>query len=217
MAGPSLTSAPQIPGGFKSAGETTNNVSYSYVIKQQAFTVVVTGLMPLTLHNVFFENQKVAANKIKPLNQAIGTSLYTDVNGRAEFVFYYESDIVASTTAERYNEMIQRVGGDKELVVINTPNSVTELSSTYTSQYTSFSKKNIMFKTTAISELPVKTNYSFAYPPERSVVATYADDGYMSNNRYVIINASHAYDVQLGDYVLRSMMEDDWPGGSDDG
>lgn len=161
-----LTSRPQIPGGYVASSETTDNIRYLYMAKQEAFSVSVNGLIPLTRHFVFFEGNKVSAQNIKPLNGKAGDSLYTDENGRCSFVFYYTSPLISSSSEQLYNEIAQRIGGDKQLVVASTPSTVNTLPTNFVSSYNSVAVKNIFFKTSKVSELPIKTNYAFAYPPE---------------------------------------------------
>jgi len=165
MAGPNLTPRPDIPGGYSVASETNSNLKYLYLAKQEVFTINVNGLMPYTLHYVFFDNKRVSASNIKPLNKALGDLIFTDRNGQAQFLFYFQSEIVASSTEEEYNETAHRLGGDKTLVVANSVDALLELPASYDTLFSSYCVKNITFKTTAVSELPVNTTYSFAYPP----------------------------------------------------
>jgi hypothetical protein len=173
----SLTPYPSIPAGYSSAGEQATSVKYTYVAKQGYFTINVNGLMPSTLHSVYFEGKKVVSANVKPLGGKWGDSLYTDSNGKATFTFYYQSSVITDLSAEQYNEIAQRIGGDKELIVANSTDE--QLSATYTKTYTSYAKKNILFKTTKNTELPVRTDYSFAYPP---ALASSYDYGYGGSN-----------------------------------
>ncbi len=160
-----LTPYPTIPGGFSAAGQTASDFKYIFLAKQEAFTVDARGLLPSTLHYVFFENKRVANTDIKPLNGKIGDLLFTDENGKVSFVFYYRSEIQSLVSEEAYAETMLRIGGDKELVVASSNGSTTELPDFYENIFPSYAKKNIFFKTSKVSELPVKSNYSFAYPP----------------------------------------------------
>ena len=161
-----LTPYPTIPGGFTAASETVTNFNYTFLAKQEAFEVEARGLIPSTLHFVFFENKRAANSDIKPLNGKLGDLLYTDENGKVSFVYYYRSEIQGVTSEEAYAEKMLRIGGDKELVIASSNTSTTELPDSYVDIFTSYAKKNIFFKTSKVSELPVKTNYAFAYPPE---------------------------------------------------
>jgi len=177
-----VTPSPEIPGGYSVASQSTSpDVNYIFVAKQSAFTITINGLMPSSLHSVYFEGKKVPSTNIKPVGGKAGDTLYTDINGQAQFTFYYQSDVIATSSADRYNEIAQRVGGNKELAVVNSTDD--QLPDNYEEAYTSYGRKNIVFKTTKISELPVKTNYSFAYPPnaveisgERDSTWNYSDD-----------------------------------------
>ena len=161
-----LTPYPTIPGGYTAAGETVSNFSYTFLAKQEAFEIEARGLIPSTLHFVFFENKRVANNDIKPVNGKLGDLLYTDADGKVSFVFYYRSEIQGVTSEEAYAEKMLRIGGDKEIVIASSNTSTTELPDSFENIFTSYAKKNIFFKTSKVSELPVKTNYTFAYPPE---------------------------------------------------
>jgi len=172
-----LTPYPTIPGGYTAAGETASSLGYTFLAKQEAFEIEVRGLIPSTLHFVFFENKRVANNDIKPVNGKLGDLLYTDADGKVSFVFYYRSEIQGVTSEEAYAEKMLRIGGDKELVIASSNTSTTELPDSFENIFTSYAKKNIFFKTSKVSELPVKTNYTFAYPPELQ-----SDDGNSDNN-----------------------------------
>jgi hypothetical protein len=160
----SLTPRPATPPGWVEIQDSRENIGFTYISKAEAFMIGVFGLMPSTRHYVFFEGVRVSDDKIKPLNQNIGAPLYTDENGQAQFVFYYQSDIQADVPMERFGEVSQRIGGDKELVCANAPDTTLSIPTSDILPFSSYCKQNIMFKATAISELPIKTNYSFAYP-----------------------------------------------------
>lgn len=89
-----------------------------FTVRDQVFNVVVYGLKPSTVHNCYFERNKVAANKIKPKNGQLGNQLITDENGSVSFDFYYESGL--GTEATELNQAQQRaanLAGVKELIV----------------------------------------------------------------------------------------------------
>lgn len=179
-----LTPYPTIPGGYTAAGQTASDFKYTFLAKQEAFTVNVRGLLPSTLHYVFFENKRVANTDIKPLNGKVGDLLYTDENGKVSFVFYYRSEIQSLGSEEAYAETMLRIGGDKELVIASSNTSTAQLPASYENIFASYAKKNIFFKTSKVSELPIKSSYSFAYLPAPQY-ETVSDDGpidYGSNN-----------------------------------
>lgn len=159
-----LTPYPTIPGGYTVANETASDFRYTLLAAQAAFFVEARGLLPSTLHSVFFENKRVANTLIKPLNGNLGDLLYTDENGKVSFWFYYNSDVQSVTAEEAYAEKMSRLGGDKELVIATANSEIETLPDLYENIFTSYAKKNIFFKTTKVSELPVKSNYTFAYP-----------------------------------------------------
>ena len=165
MAGPQLTPFPTIPGDFDVVNQQASDIKYNFIGKQEAFTVMVNGLMPSTRHYVFFDKKKVAAANIKPLNGNVGDPIFSDTNGYAEFIFYYTSAIQSATTENTYSEIAERISGDKELVVANSDGNLEVLPDAYNVVFSSFAAKLIFFKTTKVTELPVKAAYSFAYLP----------------------------------------------------
>jgi len=159
---------PTISDQYSVKNQTTTDLRYRFVAKEESFTVTVNGLKPSTVHHLFFEREKVSSLQIKPLNGSLGDSLQTDASGVLEFVFYYKSNIVPLSTAEQYNSIIERIGGSKELVIVNSSSTETSISDNFRNEYTSYAIKPIFFKTQLVSELPVNTNYSLAYPPSLS-------------------------------------------------
>jgi len=160
-----LTSRPNIPGGYTVASETTSAIGYVYMTKQGVFDITVNGLIPSTLHFLFFERDRVSTNNFKPLNGKIGDAIYTDRNGQASFTFYYNSPFIAASTEDIYTEYAQRLGGDKQLVLASSPSTVSTLPDNFINAFNSIAVRNIYFKTSKASELPINTQYSFSYPP----------------------------------------------------
>ena len=160
-----LTSRPIIPGGYTIGSETTTAIRYVYMTKQGVFNITVNGLIPSTLHYLFFERDRVSASNFKPVNGKIGDPIYTDQNGQASFTFYYNSPFVAASTEDIYTEYAQRLGGDKQLVLASSPSSVTTLPDNFINAFNSVAVRNIYFKTSKASELPISTEYLVFYPP----------------------------------------------------
>ena len=160
-----LTSRPDIPGGYTVASETTSAIRYVYMTKQGVFDITVNGLIPSTLHYLFFERDRVSTNNFKPVNGKIGDPIYTDQNGQASFTFYYNSPFIAASSEDIYAEYAQRIGGDKQLVLASSPSSVTTLPDNFINAFNSVAVRNIYFKTSKASELPISTEYSFSYLP----------------------------------------------------
>lgn len=93
-------------------------MSIFFTVRDQVFTITVHGLKPSTVHNCYFERNKVDSSKIKPKNGQLGNALVTDQNGSATFDFYYDSGL--GTEATELNQAQQRaanLAGVKELIV----------------------------------------------------------------------------------------------------
>lgn len=201
----SLTTRPNIPGGYSVSNETSIPIQYVYLSKQGAFDITVNGLLPSTLHYLFFEKQRVESSNFKPLNGSLGDPIYTDANGQASFTFYYNSPYLAASTEDVYIEYSQRLGGDKQLVLASSPANVLSLPDNYMSAFNSITTKTIFFKTSKISELPVSTVYSFSYPPvfvppfiAPPVIDVSPEPG-PSGAPYVGIDASASASGEVGD------------------
>jgi hypothetical protein len=157
---------PQIPGSYNGStvlSGVLNNVSVTFINKQEGFDISINGLIPNTIHYLFFENNRVANTDIKPVGGKIGDLIYTDSSGKATFTYYYKSGVVTAESVSKYNEILQRLSGDKTLVLVNCPNSVTTLQEDFEGIYTSFARKTIYFKTSKVAELPISTKYNVAY------------------------------------------------------
>lgn len=91
-----------------------------FLVRDQSFNITVNGLLPLTYHFLYFENKLVPSTQFKPIGGKLGAPLISDANGRLEFVYYYTSNLPASTTelTEYYN-FINSLAGKKQLVVAN--------------------------------------------------------------------------------------------------
>jgi hypothetical protein len=157
---------PTISDQYSIKNQTATDIRYKFVAKEESFNVAVNGLKPLTIHHLFFEREKVSASQIKPLNGSLGDQLQTDASGKLEFIFYYKSNIIPLSSAEQYNSIIQRIGGSKELIIVNTSSAEASISDNFRNEYTSYAIRPIFFKTQLVSELPVNTNYSLAYPSQ---------------------------------------------------
>ena len=67
----------------------------SYVVRDQRFEFKLAGLKPNTRHYFYFEGADLSA-KCQMLNGKIGTGLFTDIEGKLNFFFYFQSGISAS-------------------------------------------------------------------------------------------------------------------------
>ncbi len=157
---------PQIPGSYNGStvlSGTLNNISVTFINKQEGFDISINGLIPNTIHYLFFENNRVANTDIKPIGGKVGDLIYTDSSGKASFTYYYKSGVVTAESVSKYNEILQRLAGDKTLVLVNSPSSVSTLQEGFEGIYTSFARKTIYFKTSKVAELPISTKYNVAY------------------------------------------------------
>lgn len=96
-----------------------------FTSRDQVFRIKVNGLMPSTVHNFYFERQKVAASALKPVGGSLGDRLITNGNGYVEFDYYFSSGLTAdATTAAQAEIQAAQLAGNKE-VVLSTIDSAT--------------------------------------------------------------------------------------------
>lgn len=89
-----------------------------FTVRDQVFNVTVNGLKPRTVHNCYFERNKVNSNQIKPKNGQLGEPIITDENGAATFDFYYKSGLGdQATELNAAQREAANIGGIKELIV----------------------------------------------------------------------------------------------------
>lgn len=113
-----------------------------HVARDQVFTMTVSGLMPLTIHYVYMDNNIIASSKIKPQGGNIGDPLITDRNGQVIFNFYYDGGILSDSTPWAESEKIQAsLVASKKIVVAS--KNIASLDADYTSTYLSFSSTTI--------------------------------------------------------------------------
>jgi hypothetical protein len=93
-------------------------MSIFFTVRDQVFNITVYGLKPSTVHNCYFERNKVDSSKIKPKNGQLGNTLITDENGSVNFDFYYESGIgTEATELNQAQQQAANLAGVKELIV----------------------------------------------------------------------------------------------------
>lgn len=89
-----------------------------FTVRDQVFNVAVYGLKPQTVHNCYFERNKVNSNQIKPRNGQLGDPILTDGNGTAFFDFYYKSGLGdQATDVNAAQQQAANLAGVKELIV----------------------------------------------------------------------------------------------------
>ena len=91
-----------------------------FVVRDQAFNISVSGLLPLTYHYLYFENKLVSNTQFKPIGGKLGDPLISDSNGKLELVYYYTSNLPNLTTElSEYYSLINSLAGKKQLVIAN--------------------------------------------------------------------------------------------------
>lgn len=89
-----------------------------FLAREQVFRFSITGLLPLTIHSMYFERQKVDPAKTKPLGGSLGDQLKSDASGKLVFDFFYQSDLPSTeTTVEQAQKITSLIGGSKEVIV----------------------------------------------------------------------------------------------------
>ncbi len=101
-----------------------------FISREQVFRFNISGLLPLTIHNIYFERQKVDPFSIKPLSGSLGDQLKSDKNGKLVFDFYFQTGLpAAETTVEQAQEKATLISGRKKVVVASIANQVLPASS----------------------------------------------------------------------------------------
>lgn len=96
-----------------------------FISREQIFRFTLSGLLPQTIHNVYFERQKVDSNYLKPLSGSLGDPLKTDINGKLIFDFYYQTGLSsAETTVEQAQEKAILISGRKQVIVASISDAI---------------------------------------------------------------------------------------------
>ena len=115
-----------------------------YVTRDQVFTMTLSGLMPLTVHYVYMDNNLIASSSIKPEGGRLEDVLKTDLNGQVTFDFYYTGGLLADSTPWAESEKIQAsLAASKRIVVAS--KSISTLDSDYTSTYLWLRPRDYLF------------------------------------------------------------------------
>ena len=108
-----------------------------YITRDQVFRITLAGLMPLTLHYLYFENNLVSAANIKPVGGVLGDPIKTDSSGQISFDYYNNGGTVLDTTPfEQAQALAGKLASAKQVVVAN--RSVATLDADYESTYLSY-------------------------------------------------------------------------------
>lgn len=145
-----------------------------YVTRDQVFTMTLSGLMPLTVHYVYMDNNLIASSKIKPQGGNIGDTLKTDQNGQVTFNFYYSGGLMSDSTPWAESEKIQaNLAASKKIVVAN--KSTTTLDIDYTSTYLSYASITIKVDVaTSTTFIPTAAIYQTVEVPGPVITQTRA-------------------------------------------
>ncbi len=89
-----------------------------FTTREQLFTITVYGLLPFTIHNLYFERRKVDSAKVRPLGGTLGDALKTDKDGSITIEFFYDTGITSEAVAfEQSQQKVNSVVGIKEIVL----------------------------------------------------------------------------------------------------
>lgn len=94
----------------------SNGVYANYILTEQSFELTAYGLKPVTYHKLFLENIDITA-KAKQTGRLLGEGLLSDRYGRITFNFYFSSDLIPGTPAEKAAAMAQLLAGTKKLEI----------------------------------------------------------------------------------------------------
>lgn len=143
-------------------GYEKTGMKVAFINREKTFTVNISGLLPLTYHYVYLEDNKVAADKLKPFGGDFGDLLKSKADGSLKFDFLYDTGLPESvksiSDAEKETALFSRDGGLR-LVVTNL--SAATLPTNYTKS--------------SLSYFPITIKTSVYIPTE--------DDGW--NDQYV--------------------------------
>jgi hypothetical protein len=96
-----------------------------FISREQVFRFSISGLLPLTIHNMYFERDKVDPFSIKPLSGSLGDQLKSDENGKLVFDFYFQTGLpAAETTVEQAQEMASTHSRKKQVIVASISDQV---------------------------------------------------------------------------------------------
>jgi hypothetical protein len=118
-----------------------------YLTRDQVFNISLSGLMPLTVHYVYFENNLVAASNIKPLGGVLGDPVKTDRNGQVSFDYYHNGGTLLDTTPfEQAQALAIKLANPKQITVANKSTAI--LDADYQTTYLSYASTTIKVSTT---------------------------------------------------------------------
>jgi len=117
-----------------------------YITRDQVFRVTLSGLMPLTTHYVYYENNLVQGSNIKPLGGSLGDPIKTDASGQATFDYYNNGGVVLDTTPfDQAQSLATKLASPKQITVAN--KSSATLAADYQTTYLSYASTTIFVET----------------------------------------------------------------------
>lgn len=120
-----------------------------YVTNDQRFLIELSGLMPLTVHYAYIDNNLISSSDIKPIGGSLGNQIKTDRNGQVSFEYYYRGSVLADYTPWAEAQKIQANLANIKRVVIGN-RSASTLDPNYVSNFLSY--------TTAVINVNVLTS-----------------------------------------------------------
>ena len=88
----------------------------NYILTEQQFQFTAFNLKPVTFHKLFLDNIDITP-KAKQQGRLLGEGLLSDKFGRIIFSFYFSSDLIPGTAAEKAAAMAQLLAGVKKLEI----------------------------------------------------------------------------------------------------
>jgi hypothetical protein len=88
----------------------------NYILTEQQFQFTAFNLKPVTFHKLFLDNIDITP-KSKQQGRLLGEGLLSDKFGRIIFSFYFSSDLIPGTAAEKAAAMAQLLAGVKKLEI----------------------------------------------------------------------------------------------------
>lgn len=130
-----------------------------YLTRDQVFRISLSGLMPLTTHYMYYENNLVASTNLKPVGGNLGDPLKTDASGMISFDYYNNGGVQLDTTPfEQALNLSTRLLNPKQVTIAN--QSVATLPADYASLFLSYATTSIRVETlTSETTTPVDAIY----------------------------------------------------------
>ena len=119
----------------------------NFITRDQVFNISLTGLMPRTVHYLYFESKLQPASVCKPFGKNLGDTLITDDSGKLTFDFYYSSGLgTGDTLLATAQQQAASIAGNKQVVVGN--QSIATLPTDYLKTFLSSATSSIILTAT---------------------------------------------------------------------